>query len=378
MPNPATTQTRGGTAQSAGNDGARAMPVVPFIRASRLYREQFVDINRAQTASDQEVGTFDVPAYGYMRSILIQVDATDGEAGTSAALLGDAPFSALRDVYLAEPNGATIAQFNNGYQLFLANKYGGYRFHNDPRESATYGAADDGSSYSFTLRIPVELSERDGLGALPNQNSAANFKVRLTLAGSSSLVDVTPTTQPNVRIRMYLEAYDQPESETAGQVNQTTPPAMNTTQYWSVQSYNVNSGEQSIGLHRVGNYIRNLIFVFRDTDGNRAPVTNAWPDPSTLYLDTRPMDRASRTVWRNQIFERYGFNVLGDGAGQQEASVWPYDFCHEFDGHVGHENRDLWLPTLGSTRLEVQGSFSAAGTLYVLTNDVTTAGSVFL
>jgi hypothetical protein len=42
------------------------------------------------------------------------------------------------------------------------------------------------------------------------------------------------------------------------------------------------------------------------------------------------------------------------------------------------ENRDLWLPTLGSTRLELQGSFGGAGVLTVLTNDVAIAGSVFI
>ena len=49
-----------------------------------------------------------------------------------------------------------------------------------------------------------------------------------------------------------------------------------------------------------------------------------------------------------------------------------------FDGLLGRENRDLWLPTLGSTRLEIQGSFANAGNLTVYTNDVAIAGSVFL
>jgi len=59
-------------------------------------------------------------------------------------------------------------------------------------------------------------------------------------------------------------------------------------------------------------------------------------------------------------------------------SVWVYDFCHEFDGALGRENRDLWLPTLGSSRVELQGTFGAAGVLTILTNDVAIAGSVFL
>jgi hypothetical protein len=85
------------------------------------------------------------------------------------------------------------------------------------------------------------------------------------------------------------------------------------------------------------------------------------------------------------MFERTGFGgALGATVPANESpqgldnSVWVYDFCSEFDGGLGRENRDLWLPTLGSTRLELQGSFGAAGALTVFTNDVAIAGSVFM
>jgi hypothetical protein len=67
-----------------------------------------------------------------------------------------------------------------------------------------------------------------------------------------------------------------------------------------------------------------------------------------------------------------------DAPNGLDNGVFVYDFMHEFDGELGRENRDLWLPTLGSTRLELQGSFANAGTLTVLTNVVAIAGSVFI
>jgi len=70
--------------------------------------------------------------------------------------------------------------------------------------------------------------------------------------------------------------------------------------------------------------------------------------------------------------------LAADVAGGLDNGVFVYDNTHEFDQSIGQENRDLWLPTLGSNRLEVQGSFAAAGTLTVLTNDVAIAGPVFL
>jgi hypothetical protein len=89
------------------------------------------------------------------------------------------------------------------------------------------------------------------------------------------------------------------------------------------------------------------------------------------------------------MYERSGFGgrapggvltaaLANDTAGGLDNGVFLYDFTHEFDGTLGQENRDLWLPTLGSTRLELQGVFANAGQLTVLTNDVAIAGPVFL
>jgi hypothetical protein len=265
-------------------------------------------------------------------------------------------------------------------------KWGGYRSNDgaDPAASPAYSAiASATGNFQFMLRIPIELNLRDSLGSLPNQNAAATFKLRLTLAGSAQVYGTVPSTLPSVRFRVFLEAWDQPEAQTAGQHNQTTPPAMNTTQFWSSQIYNVNAGAQTIRLTRVGNYLRNLIFIFRST--TRASGNSQWPDPVTLYLDTRPIDIVEINNFRHQMYERTGF---GGGLGATvpanetpqglDNGVFVYDFCHEFDGTLGRENRDLWLPTLGSTRLEIQGVFGLAGTLTVLTNDVAIAGNVFI
>jgi hypothetical protein len=388
MPTAAT--TAGGTRQSqSGQSGQRVMPVVPFIRASAEHREPAgIDVSRIMTTADQDLGVFDVPAYGYARSLVLLVQASAG-AGAGAVGAEDAPFNALKNIALTEPNGAVIIQFNSGHDMFLACKWGGYRaaIGADFRASPTFSAiTGTGGNFTYMLRLPIELSLRDGLGSLPNQNAAATFKLRLTLSASTTVFGTPPaTTLPTVRVRAFLEAWDQPETASAGQTNQITPPAMNTTQFWSPQVYNVNAGNQTIRLTRVGNYVRELVFVFRRAGTSRANGNTDWPDPTTLYLDTRPLDIVEINNWRHQMYERTGFGgsvgatvPANDAAQGLDNGVYVYDFAHEFDGTIGHENRDLWLPTLGSTRLEIQGSFANAGTLTVLTNDVAIAGSVFV
>jgi hypothetical protein len=365
------------------------MPVVPFIRASAEHREPAgIDISRAMLAADQDLGVFDVPAYGYVRALVLLVQASAG-SGTSVTAAEDGPFSAIKNLALTEPNGAVIAQFNSGYDAMICGgKFGGYRHSigSDPRATPVFSSiASATGNFTFMVRIPVELNFRDALGSLPNQNAAATFKLRATLAASTQVYGTVPTTLPTVRFRAFLEAWDQPETQSNGQSNQVSPPAVNTTGFWTPQIFNVNGGNQTIRLTRVGNYIRNLVFILRRGGTSRANGNSDWPDPLTLFLDTRPLDIVEINNFRNQMFERgsYGASLgatvpANDTAMGLENGVYVYDFMHEFDGSYGHENRDLWLPTLGSTRLEIQGSFANAGVLTVYTNDVAVAGNVFI
>jgi len=394
MPTAATQSPSGTTQTRNGNKEQKVMPTVPFIRASAKHREPTGnDVSRILTTSDQDLGVMDIPAYGYVRYITILVTASGGTGGSPAVTLTeDGILAALKNIYLTEPNGAVIAQFDTAYELYLANKYGGYNHvvGADPKASPVYANATSTlAGFSFLLRIPVELNGRDGLGSLPNQNAAATFKLRMTLAKVADIATGTlPTTLPTVLVRVGLEAWDQPEIASAGQNNQITPPAMNTTQFWSSQSYTVNAGNNTIRLTRVGNYIRNLIFILEDsTTPLRSDGEAIWAaaDPVYFYLDTRPLDIIEPNSWNETMFNRSGYGgAVGttdpalDTANGLDNGVRVYDFMHEFDGTYGHENRDLWLPTLGSTRLELQFNASAAGTLKVLTNDVAIAGNVFI
>jgi hypothetical protein len=389
--------TAGGNAQSqsAGGKGGHA---TPFIRASALHREPTgYDVTTQMLAGVVTLPDIQVPAYGFLRGIWIVVTAA---VTSGTAVFGpDAPFSILQNIVLQEPNGAQICNFPSGYDLFLANKFGGYQSadNNDPRQSNNWSVTPVGGGFQFALRIPVEVDLRDALGALPNQNSGALFRVKLNLGGGTagtlgtSLYSTAPTTLPSVRIRAYAEEWDQPEASTNGAANQTVPPALNTTQYWSRQDFVLNAGTSNIRLTRMGNYLRNLIFIYRDASSVRSTQDANWPDPATLYYDTRPLDTVPRALWLDQIQNRYGYggqvgNTLtgagastpADSGGGRESAVFPYDFCHEFHGGVGFENRDLWLPTYSSTRFEIGGAWGAAGTLTVLTNDVTIAGNVWM
>lgn len=385
--------TRGGSEKSQSRNGKAGVRARPFVQASLLHREPVgYDISVATGASVQILPDIQVPAYGFLRAILLVVSTTAG-AGTGVTATADNPFNALQNIVLQEPNGSQICNFPSGYDLYLANKFGGYEFQNDPRTSENFTVGiGTGANFKFLLRIPVEVSIRDALGALPNQNSGALFRVKMNLSPTATLFGGTVSTPPTVRIQAFAEEWDQPEDYTDGVPNAKNPPALNTTQFWTRQDFPVNAGNLNIRLTRMGNYIRNLIFVLRDSAGARAASDANFPPLATLYYDTRPLDTISREMWLEQIMSRYGYGgklgntnsaagtvTVADSGMGRENSVWPYDFCHEFDRSVGAENRDLWLPTLSSTRFEVGGTWTGTNqTLSVLTNDVTITDNVWM
>lgn len=374
MPSPATVQ------QNRGSDKVTApLLLVPFTRAAKEHEEPFYDSSFTPSATTQNIGPVEVPAYGYVRHLKVLVEATGG-TGVAAVYQPDAPFTAIQEIALIDVNGANIVGPFSGYDLFLTNLFGGYKKgNNDPRQKPSYVAPTTAGNWAFALRIPVEVTNRDGLGSLANQNASSTYRVRLTLNNLAGVYSANPTTNPAIRIRLWLEAWTQPAPmDLMGHTQAQTPPAHGTTQYWSKTTLTVPAGSSTQRLVRVGSYIRNLIFVYRNAAGARAAVDANFADPSSINWDTRLLASLGRTNWKDQMAERFQIKGASEAAGGLPLSVFAQDFCHEFDGIAGEELRDGYLPTVQSTRLEIAGTWGTAGTLEVLTNDITPTGEIFV
>lgn len=376
-----------GTGQSGGTN--------PFTRAAIMHEEPCgYDLTRTLSASTQNLPDIEVPAYGYMRYIRLDVEGT-GATGGTPVMHEDFPFNVIKNIIQQEPNGAQLQSWNTGYDLYIGDRYFGFRYvPRQVKQTATY-AVDAAGNFKFSLYLPTEMTVRDGLGPLPNQNSAAQFRVKWNLAPSTEIYTTAPTTLPDVHLRASFMGWDQPEASADGQSNATVPVAMNTTSFISEQSYSFNTGFQNIRLTRVGNYIRAMAFIVRAPDADAGGALTrragdiAFPDPATLFYDTRPLDIVSRNSWLDRHSARVGVQAYSgvtpipdEAPSGRDLGVFSMDFCHEFDGAVGAEIRDNWLRTLSSTRLEIGGQWTkpegAQGQLTVLVNDVVTVGNVFL
>lgn len=389
MPAAPAQQARGSRPGGQGQGSSPAPSVVPFIRGSGLDRPAvFYDTSGLTlTTSTQDLGPIDVYAYDYMRSIVIRVDTTSAGGGSAVATVEDGPFCMLQNIKVLQPNGQTMYQVSSGFSAAMIHKWGGYRYGNDLREEPgfTYSTGSGTApTTSFYMRIPFEINQRSGIGSLPNKNAAAPFKLFLTLNTLANVWGGSPTT-PTFRVRCWLEAWDQPPSMLDGSPVQTTPPNMNTLQRWTEQQITVSSGNFDARLTQLGNYIRMIIPILRRSSSTRANGESDWPDPVSIVLDNDVKDYVPKETWIRDLYEKYklGLNTVGtagvgDVTNGKDNGVYPYDYCHEFDGKVGHETGDLYLPTIESEQFVLRGSWGNAGVITCLINDILPQGNIFM
>jgi hypothetical protein len=353
-PTPVATATPA-TKAHATQGKAAPPPPVPFTRASEEHWETCaLDESFTLDGSSHGPIALEVPAAGYLRAVLLRVRATGGVAGgTPAVAKADAPWSVVQSNDLADVSGSPLIDTLTGYEQYQVNKLGGYAWSPDPATLDSFSPMDADGNFEWIYRLPVEISAREGLGALPNMNAKQIFRSKIRQAPSEQVYATEPGTLPTVRYTATMEGWTAPQTGEA-------PPSLGTVQQWSSQTYNVKAGSQRIPLERVGNAIRNLILIARDDNGDRAD--SMFPDDLTVKLDQRMENIQPRAVRRHLLSERYGFAM--------DAGVDVLDFTHDFDGHPGGEMRDLWVITTTASRYELIGTWAGAGTLTVLTNEV--------
>ncbi len=372
MPNPGTMAPSAPPAEAKAKATTPAVAANPFTRASREVVETFHDQSRPLAAGSTQVADVEVPSFGYLRNIVIEVTATGGAAGAAVvAAREDAPWSVLTDIQLTDVNGRPLSGPITGFDVFLINKWlPGSNFDSNPANLPSFAPVDANGNFSFELTIPVEVSLRDALGALPNQSASSEYRLSYTIAGSADVYTTAPaTTLPTIRVRAHLESWSPAEPvDPRGIPNMTEPPAVGTTQHFVKSLPVIQAGEQRVRFTRVGNMIRGLILVLRNTANPRLRTTVDFPEQFRLEWDQKNLLVARRDYLRNQMRKRTGY--------APDTGVIVLDFAHDLDGRIGNEMRDQWLPTTLATRLEVVGNFGAnAGKLDIITNDVAPAGA---
>lgn len=339
-------------------------PMLPFFAAAYEHTEIFDDRTLTTSAAGPvPVGPVDIPAYGFLRHIWLRVDISGGTLG--AGVLGYLyPFNWLDQISLFDVNGSPLISPMSGEQLFLANLFGGYVYRQDPRDDPNFVGTINGT---FILRLPVEISHHDALGALANQSAQTTYKLRYSIRQNTQPFSTAPTTAPTtVRVRAILEAWSQPPAtDPAGRPQMTVPPRHGTTQFWSTQTRPLSVGQNTITMNRTGNLIRNVILVFRNSVG--VPVNTQLPDPFRLSVDARDVYSDFAGYRTTRQFEQLETN---QAVANFPAGVVGLVFDNSVLNKAGDGSPAAFFPTVQSTRWDFICNVAAVGSVDIIVNDV--------
>lgn len=370
-----------------------ARPRRPFIVGTRTVNRTTYDQTKVMTTSSQAMTTYECDPNGFLSNLYLEVVGTS--TASAAVVFGeDGPFGVLEDISLNDTNNKPILGPLSGWDLYILAKYGGYTFQDDARNDTDNFSTATSGSFAFILRLPVELVHRDALGALPNKSSSATYDLamRLGAAAAGGAFNNVQNALPSVRIRIEQEGWMDPNPvDTQGNPTAQNPPGVQSTQYWTKQTYTLAFGSVFQRLQSIDSFIRNVIFIWRDSSASsgtgatspRGRGDTNHPDPFTLQYETSQPINMLRSVWRRQIVEQYGYNVAVGSAAQEPANardkgVYPVSFCRDFGHKVGAESRFGYLPASAATTINITGTQGSNGTapgvLTILVNKVVPAG----
>lgn len=335
----------------------QVVPAIPFTAAAHEHTEKAFDWRNITLGTDQLEREFDIPSAGYARHIVIHVKGTGGSGGNAKP---DAPWNILREIVLNDTNSAPVFGPIDGYSALWANIAGGYANMQDPRFAPEYKSTSP--NFEFMLRIPLEISHFDGLGSIANQNAAAPYRVKLTLARLADVFATAPSTNPTFTITGWLEAWSVPTAaDVMGRPQAQAPPAHGTTQFWSNRQEDVAVGDNVVDIKRVGSLIRNVVFIARDASGVRSDAV--FPDPIRINWDQRQIFQESQAYRKRVTWERLNDTTIDTG-------VFIYSYAHSVGNRSGDDTPNMWIATVPSSRLELAGPVATAGRIQVIVNDI--------
>jgi len=357
-------------------------PGGPFIRHSQAGRRP------QYTISNQAFGSLItqplVAAPGYARKFRLQFQAASSTlSAASLAISGDAPFSAVSLVTLRDAFGTPLI-VGPGWEVFKAiPKYGGQLglhavsdVSNLPSFTAPGSGSSGASSYQFSSTLPLEFAKGYGVVSMANASLLPTLQIQLA-ASSNVYASVASGTPGTFTINNELDFYWLPEGVAM------EPPGLGTTEQWVLQVANptiASAASQLTALPRLGGFLSNLVFIFRDS-------TNARSDsmlPASrirIYIDGVPLVDTLVATLQDDMQIQYagaanaqwtrdtGVLALSRKTSLNQESLGLLDTGEEY------------LSTNPGTLIQVEGSpwgsfANTPGTLNALIGQVVPAGSL--
>lgn len=352
---------------------------LPFTSAALRYRELFFTRSTAITlsAAAQDASPLGnaIKSYGYLRALRILVT---GSGGTAGDLNADAPWNFFSQVSVTQPNGEEMfgGPTFTGYHAMLAAMHSGWKGVNNPNILPSRSGTN--ANFRFILPIIFEMDAEKGVGALPNQDFSAPWKLQLTVGTSTAVFATAPTTAATYTVEVFMDCWTVPSPVNPLNPSiqqEVAPPLLGTLNKWTIQQYAVPASSLfNVLLQRKGNAIRNLVFILRNSSSARLAST-IFPDPLSVRWDgTVVRSGDDQLLWVDDEYQ----TRLGEAASTSvtpQAGVIALQMSDvagiDVQGAGEAFGMGAFWGTVQSSTIEIGGTWgAAAATLEVLTNDV--------
>lgn len=350
-------------------DKAQVVAARPFVTGTRTLESEVYTQTVTQTTGTQALQPYEFQVDGYLSGALIRVTATTAGNAAATAFEADGPFNVLQSVVVEDIGGKQILGPLDGWKLYVLNRFGGFVYNADAKNSRSYtvttGAGATGGSYRFILRVPIQVRRRDAMGALPNRNASATFKLKLVLNNIDAVYSTNPTNAPSVNVQVQQHGWaTSDQRDYKGNGVSPTPNGVGSLLYTDVETIQLASGAFNQRMSTFGGLLRVLIFELRDSNSSRAQGETDWPTLFEMEIDKVKAFSRSTVTWGELMSEDYGFDNTAESTTAKTAKpdgVYVLHWLDDFGLQPGAENGFRYQPVTPSTAIQLIGTIGGAG-----------------
>jgi hypothetical protein len=224
------------------------------------------------------------------------------------------------------------------------------------------------------------VRRRDALGALPNRNASATFKLKLTLNTIASVYSTAPTNPASINVQVQQHGWaTSDQRDYKGNPASPTPNGVGSLLYTDVETIQLSAGSFNQRMSTFGGSLRVLIFELRDSTGSRAQGESDWPTLFEIEMDKVKVFSRSPITWEHLMSEDWGTNASAEGlstANTKPDGVYVLHWLDDFGLMPGAENGFRYQPVTPSTAIQLIGTIGGSGahTLSVTKNYMSPVG----
>lgn len=356
----------------------------PFVTGTRTLESETYTQTVTQTTGTQSLTPYEFQVDGYLAGAIVRVTATTASNAATVAFQADGPFSVLQSVIVEDIGGKQILGPLDGWKLYVLNRFGGFVYNSDARANGVYtttaGAGATGGSYRFTLRIPIQVRRRDAMGALPNRNASATFKLKLTINTIASVYSTAPTNPASVNVQVQQHGWaTSDQRDYKGNPASPTPNGVGSLLYTDVETIQLAAGSFNQRMSTFGGSLRVLIFELRDSTGSRAQGELDFPTLFEVEMDKVKVFSRSPVTWEHLMSEDWGTTSAAESmtaTNVKPDGVYVLHWLDDFGLMPGAENGFRYQPVTPSTAIQLIGTIGGSGahTLSVTKNYMSPVG----